>query len=171
MWARQFAVTPDEIRTWQPDYEEWRLYAEQWVLRRGFDIWNRRFAASYRFGILVFLAGVSLTLVPPDPVSTARWAAIGIAVAGLAAEALWILSSWILVGSPTAAYNDQPDAPPGDVSFLQALPAARWVARKMIPLPRVEGIVPPRTESVHGAREISAARADRAAIDEQKLPG
>lgn len=144
MWARQFAVTPDEIRTWQPDYEEWRLYAEQWVHRRGFDIWNRRFAFSYRFGILVFLAGVSLTLLPPDPVSTARWGAIGVAVAGFAAEALWILSSWILAGSPTAAYNDQPDSPPEGASSVQAWPAARWVARKMIPLPRVEGIMAPR---------------------------
>jgi len=142
MWARQFAVPPEEIRNWQPKYKDWQLYAEQWVLRRGFDIWNRRFAASYRFGILMFLAGVSFTLVPPDPVSRARWVAIGIAVAGFALEALWIASGWVLKGSPIAAYNDQPDSPPAVASSIQRLPVARWIARKMIPLPRVDVIVP-----------------------------
>jgi hypothetical protein len=137
-WARQFAVTPDEIRMWQPEYEDWRLYAEQWVLRAGFTIWNKRFRDSFRLGVLAFLAGISTILVPPDPVSAARWGAIGIAAAGLVAEALWITSSWVLAGSPIAAYNDQPDSSPPDASPIRKTRAARWIARKVIPLPRVD---------------------------------
>jgi hypothetical protein len=137
MWARQFAATPDEIRGWQPHYPEWHLYAEQWLLRRGFEIWNRRFRISFRLGILSFLGATALFLVPSGSGSAARWIAVGIASSGLVAESLWIASVWILRGSPVAAYNDQPDTPPLQASALQRARLARVLARIIVHLPRV----------------------------------
>jgi hypothetical protein len=137
LWARAFMATPDDLRAWRPQYTERQLYVEQWLLVHAHSIWERRFRRAFRLGILAFLAGTTLTLVPPDDVSPMRVVAIAIATIGLLGELVWILSAVVLVGSPLGAYNDDPDLPPQGAAWIQRSRLLRGIARVVVPLPRI----------------------------------
>jgi hypothetical protein len=139
-WARQFAVTPDEIRLWHPDYPEGRMRALQRLHARCFYRWNGRLNRSYRAGIVLLLLGVTFTLVPPGHVGWLRSVAVAIAAAATAGELLWIGATWLLAGSPTMAYDDQPDVPAEDVHArtLRSSPRLRALARLFVPLERIQ---------------------------------
>jgi hypothetical protein len=99
-WARQFAVTPPEMNAWWPDAaEEDRLTMLQREQRRYFnqhERWSNRARNAYDIGMLCFLLGAVVCLVPHGGISAAsngRLAVFALAVAGLVAEAAWIASS------------------------------------------------------------------------------
>jgi hypothetical protein len=138
-WARQWTVAPSELEEWWPDDPEERKHAEQRAHAQGFATWAGRLRLTYRTGILFLLVGIAMTLVPPGGIGVARWFAIAIAFAGVALELLWIVSGWLLVGSPTCAYNEQLDVPKtGTRAFaIRAWPPVRWIARRFVPLVRI----------------------------------
>lgn len=139
-WARQFVATPDEIRLWHPEYPQGRMQALQRLHASCFRRWNGRLNRSYRAGIVLLLLGVTFVLVPPGHVGWLRGLAVAIAAAATAAELLWIGSTWLLVGSPTMAYDDQPDVPGDGVQAraLRSSPLLRAVARVFVPLERIQ---------------------------------
>jgi hypothetical protein len=138
-WARQYAVTPDDIRLWRPEYPSGRMHALQRLHTAGFMKWNARMNWLYRAGMMLLLLGVTLSLVPPNHISWGRWVAIGVAVTASMLELLWILASWLLAGSPSMAYDDQPDDAGADIRFrrLRSQPTLRRAARIFVPLPRI----------------------------------
>jgi hypothetical protein len=137
-WARLWAVTPSEINEWTPTDPEERRHAEQRLHAAGFRLWSYRLTWAYRWGILALLAGVTLVLVPPGSPSAARWVAIGVASAGWLLEAVWIGSGWILQGSPTALFGNQPDVPKDGTRHLWIRRSSllRRIARQFRPLIR-----------------------------------
>lgn len=138
-WARQWIVAPPELSEWHPEYEPARRVAIQRLHQEGFSIWARRFSRVYRVAILLLLAGVAVSLVPPGGVGLSRWFAIGIASAGCVAEAGWIVAIWLLKGSPVGAYDDQADVPErGYRQWYRRLRPARWLARKIVPVVRIQ---------------------------------
>jgi hypothetical protein len=138
-WTRQFAVTPEEIELWHPDLPREQKVGLQRLHRRGFKIWSYRFNLSYRTGILLLLAGVTVALVPPGDIGRGRYLAIAVAAAGFLGELCWVLATWVLRGSPTAVYNDQADELPTDgrALWLRRSSHVRRLARVFVPLVRV----------------------------------
>jgi len=139
-WARMYAITPQDIDLWRPDYPAKQKLAIQRLHMRGFDIWSSRFNRFYRVGILLLLAGMTFTLVPRGDIGPVRSLAIALAAAGFIAELVWIAAIWLLKGSPVGAYDKQVDEPKEGVRFSQVRrsPILRRVARAIVPLPRIE---------------------------------
>jgi hypothetical protein len=139
-WARQYAITPEDIDLWRSEYSRERKLALQHLHKLGFDIWAGRFNVAYRAGILLLLGGIALALVPRGSIGPVRFLAIAVAAAGLLAELCWVFSTWLLNGSPSMAYDDQPDEPPEDASFprLRRWRPAHSLARMFVPLPRIQ---------------------------------
>ncbi len=96
---------PQDIELWRPEYSAERKAALQRLHRRGFAIWARRFNVSYRTGILLLLAGVTVALVHPGAIGVGRSIAIAVAAAGFLGELGWVLATWLLRGSPGTAYK------------------------------------------------------------------
>jgi hypothetical protein len=139
-WAREWAVTPAEIREWEPTADERWIHDVQRLHMAAFRLWAKRFRWTYRLGIVFLLLGVAVVLVPNGDVSTPRLVAIVLAWAGLALELLWIAAGWLLRSSPDGTWTTEPDAPSADVPFrgIRAWPPARRVARRFVPLVRVD---------------------------------
>jgi hypothetical protein len=130
-WARQYEITPNDINLWTPAYPQGRKQALQRLHSVGFNTWNSRMNRAYRFAILCLLVGVMLALLPPGHVSWLRRVAVALAVLASLVEAAWIAAMWLIHGSPSMAYDDQPDVPRDDVRFLRLRKNAllRWLAR------------------------------------------
>jgi hypothetical protein len=156
-WARQYAVTPEDVTTWRPQYPRARQVALQRLHQLAFRIWARRANRSYRAGIMLLLAGVGLALVPPGSISAARGAAIGVIGIGFVGELLWMAAQWLLSGSDDLVYDETPDLPRKDVRFrrLRTQPLLRRIARLFVPLARLER--PPGIRAAGaGTRDVSA---------------
>jgi hypothetical protein len=138
-WARQYAITPDDIKRWNPNYPEGRKRALQRLHNVGFYKWNGRLLLSYRAGISLLLVGMTFALVPPGEVGWLRGVTIGIAALATLGELWWIFATWLLYGSPDMAYEDQPDIPRDDVRmrWLRSWRPLRRLARPFVPLPRI----------------------------------
>ena len=138
-WARQYAVRPEDIKAWRPEYPAKRIDAVQRLHNRGFYIWNHRLNWLYRWSILFLLMGMAFALVPPGDASARRWVIVAIALAAVVAELGWIVAISFLADGPSAAYNDAADVPPEDARArqLKGWPPLRRVARAYVPLPRV----------------------------------
>lgn len=91
-WARQYHVTPDELRMWWPELPEddEELRWEQHRHRRKHRIWAYRARSAYNLGLLCFLAALPVALAPTRSASEWRLAAIALAVLGLVLEMIWI---------------------------------------------------------------------------------
>lgn len=142
-WAREWTIAPGELVDWKPDpgTSHDRRVDLQRLHRAGFRIWANRFRWTYRWGIVVLLAGIAIVLVPDGDVGALRWVAIAIAWLGFLGELLWIASGALLRGHPVGTWSgvpDEPDAAPVHLARLRRSPAARRVARRLIPLPRVD---------------------------------
>jgi hypothetical protein len=138
-WARQYEITPEDIDLWIPEYPQGRKQALQRLHSIAFYRWNGRMNRAYRLAILFLLVGVMLVLVPPGHVSWLRSVAVALAALASLAEATWIAAIWFLHGSPSMAYDDQPDVPRDNVRFLELrryVPLRR-LARLLVPLPRI----------------------------------
>jgi hypothetical protein len=103
VWAREYAVTPDDIVQWWPDQDDraQQLAEEQrghYALYLG---WNRRFRRAYHGGILLLLSAIAFAVMPPVPKPTAppipweRYLVFAVAWAGVLLELLWIGASTI----------------------------------------------------------------------------
>jgi hypothetical protein len=139
-WARQYVVTPDDFKLWHPDYPPVRTQALQRLHNLGFSEWNSRLNRTYRGAILLLLLGVTFALIPPGHIGWSRSVSVAIAALACVAEASWIAATWLLYGSPTMAYDDQPDTPRGDVRarWLRSWQPLRRVARMFVPLQRIQ---------------------------------
>ena len=137
-WARQYVVSPEEIRMWRPGYEPARQIALQRLHMAAFNTWSARSVWTYRAGILLVMAGVAVALVPKGSIGLGRAAAIAVLGIGFLGEVLWILAGLFLAGSPNFVYDDRPDAPPASAGRLRRWPTARRVARFFVPLTRLE---------------------------------
>jgi hypothetical protein len=150
--TRQYAITPEDIDLWRAEDSHERKLAVQHLHKLGFDIWARRLNVAYRAGILLLLGGIALALVPRGSIGAVRFLAIAVAAAGLLAELCWVFSNWLLNGSPSMAYDDQPDEPPEDTRFprLRRSPLLRKLARAFVPLPRIQLLDQSRTQDRAG---------------------
>jgi hypothetical protein len=96
-WTRRYMATPDELKQWFP--EDFTRHGErptQWLqLFQQFNDerarrWARRTRTWINAGITLLLAGIAVAVVPPGPISSARWPVITVAWIGVAVEASWV---------------------------------------------------------------------------------
>jgi hypothetical protein len=95
IWTRRYAITPDDLLKWLPeDWVDGRPTPWLKNLQRSHShrarVWAGRSRAGYHLGILLLLAGVAVSLVPPGHITPARWLVIGTGCGGVLAEASWI---------------------------------------------------------------------------------
>src|SRR5438046_1928642 len=104
-----------------------------------FQRWVRRGSTSYRWGILLLLSGMAITLVPKASLSPLRAAAVAIIGLGVLGEGLWIFSTWLLDGSPSIVFNDDPDVILRKVRMepIRRSVRLRRLARLFVPLARI----------------------------------
>lgn len=99
--ARRFSVTPDQMRMWfeEWDNESWRgdLLDEYNYFRTRFLAWAEATRIIYNAGLLAFLGGVAILLVPAGEVDWHRWAVVAVATTAFGCEAAWIMSLFITV--------------------------------------------------------------------------
>jgi hypothetical protein len=146
-WAKEYAITPSDLDNWYGGMSGRSKIAYQRGHQLNFRRWVRRMNTIYRWGILFLLSGMAIALVPPSSAGAARLAAIAVIGLGFSVELLWIFSTWLLVGSPSIVFNDSPDDPMVAVRFeaIRRSPLLRWLARRFVPLARIEVPGPPGT--------------------------
>ena len=89
--ARRWSVTPSELESWYSHtcksywVSEQRRYLGKYLPRA------RATRVAYRLGIVSFLSGFTLVLVPPGSVGLVRGLTVGAAALGAAAEVVWIV--------------------------------------------------------------------------------
>lgn len=98
-WAREYQVSPQEIKSWWPDAEDRlaMLRVEQVKHAAGFKMWSNRARVAYNAALLCLLAGLTVLVVPPEShghVLALRWAAVMVGVLAFLAEAAWIAGSF-----------------------------------------------------------------------------
>jgi hypothetical protein len=98
-WARQYQVTPDQLKEWWPDADEPNraemLKTEQAEHAASFKTWARRARIAYDFGLLCLLAGLTVLAIPPATANPpARWAAVGVGAIAFALELGWVVASF-----------------------------------------------------------------------------
>ena len=95
--ARQYVVTPSDLESWWPDYNEpmrcEMLQREQRAYHLRFQTWADRARWGYDLGVLALSLGVVTLLVPHGHVSGGRWTVIALAALGFACEFLWIVKT------------------------------------------------------------------------------
>jgi succinate dehydrogenase hydrophobic anchor subunit len=95
-WARQYAVTPDEIRQWWPDANPARskvIEAEQHRHAASHAMWSNRVAIAFNVGVLFLWLALGLAVTPKDYVQEPTWRWVAAGLAGLAAlvNAVWLI--------------------------------------------------------------------------------
>jgi hypothetical protein len=112
--ARQFAVTPPEIEMWWPDADDPErrelLRREQRHYRQRHGFWSDLASGAYDLGLLAFLLGVAISLVPNgglDDASDGRLLAFILAVCGFLGEFIWI-TAMTLPRSGTSGWPPPP---------------------------------------------------------------
>jgi hypothetical protein len=138
-WAKQYAITPDDVKMWYPNYKRPEGVRLQTVHYLNFLAWDKRMNWAYRLGILSLLSGAAVTLVPRGSAGVGREAAIAIVSFGFVVELLWIFSIWVLDGSPSMGFTYTDDAPVEKVRFmhLRSWKPLRRFARVFVPYARV----------------------------------
>ncbi len=111
-WARQYQVTPAELRDWWPDADQQSrldmLKVEQASHMAKFKIWSRRARIAFDLGLLCLLAALAVLAVPPGPGSApVRWAAVGVGALAFMLELAWVVGSFI-TGRPNARKLSSP---------------------------------------------------------------
>jgi hypothetical protein len=95
MWARQYAVTPNQILEWWPDADLARkhdLRTTQWRYACLASKWLKRTRRTYQGGILALLIGVAVILVPKQW-TLSREIAEAVVCLGVLAEMLWMVGA------------------------------------------------------------------------------
>jgi hypothetical protein len=99
-WACRYTVTPADLAMWWPDCTEnatrlAELQVEQKAYRLVELQWVNRLRRVYNAGIVTFLIGIVLVLVPPPSSNTVtRWAAVTVGFLGLAWTLTLLVSVW-----------------------------------------------------------------------------
>jgi hypothetical protein len=94
MWARRYDTSPDELSQWFPDEvldgrpSEWLRNVQDGTLEQS-QLWANRTRLAYHLGILLLLAGLTTTVVPPGSMSLSRWVLVTTACSGLVGELCW----------------------------------------------------------------------------------
>lgn len=94
-WARQYAATPEDYRTWfdDADTKDGRtvIVDEMTRLRELWEVWAGRARISYNGGITLLLVALGLTAAPPAGVAQhgLRWTASGVAFVAAGLEVIW----------------------------------------------------------------------------------
>jgi hypothetical protein len=93
--ARQYSVLPSDLESWWPDHDEsprWeQLRSEQEAHASSHLRWAAAFRTAYNLGVLLFLAGTTISLAPPEGGGSGRWIAFGIGAVGFLGELIWTL--------------------------------------------------------------------------------
>jgi len=99
--ARGYAITPAQVRDWFPDLDRQveRRAVVNWELRHHQACWRALVARArwrYNLAIVSLLLGIAAMLVPAEAarLTTARWCAIAVVLAGAAAEIAVLLTGW-----------------------------------------------------------------------------
>jgi hypothetical protein len=95
-WARQYAVTPDELRQWWPEANEARtkvIQQEQHRHAARHAMWSSRATITFNAGILFLWGALGLAVVPKDRMQEPMWRWVAAGLAGLAAlaEVVWLI--------------------------------------------------------------------------------
>lgn len=95
-WAREYHVTPAQLREWWDDADEprtrARLEREQAEHMRKFQRWCFWARRAYDVGLLCLLGGLTvLAIPPPTGNSPVRWAAVGVGAIAFLAELGWVI--------------------------------------------------------------------------------
>jgi hypothetical protein len=96
LWARRYDTGPDELIAWYPDRmrdgrpDEWLRAVQRSHLLLS-ERWATKARAAYHVGIVLLLAGMTVVMVPPAPMTWSRWLLVGTSGVGLVGEALWIV--------------------------------------------------------------------------------
>lgn len=92
--ARQFTATPAEIEQWYPDADtpdrQEELRREQREAYEDYGTWSKWAARAYNVGVICFLAGFTVALVPRNPISLERKVVLVLAILGVVAELVWV---------------------------------------------------------------------------------
>jgi hypothetical protein len=108
--ARQYLTTPGELEAWYPELARaeprepgpslsrpttywWMAREEQAAHANLHRRWSQRFRLAYHSGIVLVLAGLAITLIPPGYISPIRYCAIGLAALAAIAETSWITAT------------------------------------------------------------------------------
>jgi hypothetical protein len=98
-WARQHAVTPNEIEQWWlhlPDQARLqRVRADWWQERADYLVWARRTRFLFGIGVTVLWLALAMAAVPiaASKDTSYRWVAVGFCVTAAIIEALWLVVS------------------------------------------------------------------------------
>jgi len=100
-WARRWDVTPAELLSWWPEFDQLPeaaredVYAEQHVHTERHRRWARATRLAYDAGILSLLAGITVFLAPlaHHSVVSLRGLALLLALLGFLAELTWVVVS------------------------------------------------------------------------------
>jgi MFS family permease len=90
VWARQYAVTPAQLKEWLPSLDDKALLRAQYAHQIEHARWYSRFRGAYHVGIMLLLAGLAVALVPDKDTDEWRYVAIGLAGLGVVGELTWI---------------------------------------------------------------------------------
>ena len=95
-WARQYAITPDELRQWWPDPNPARLKMmreEQYVHIARHRMWSNRAAITFNAGILLLWMALGLAVMPKGGMQEPiwRWVAAGLACLAVVVEVTWVV--------------------------------------------------------------------------------
>lgn len=98
-WARQYQVTPAEMKEWWPDwkqpYRARMLRREQEEHNDSFLRWGRLARVTYELGLLSLITALTLLAVPPASKGDAwRWTAVGAGVIVFSLELGWGLMTF-----------------------------------------------------------------------------
>ena len=116
--TRLYAVTPSQIEEWweKPERVRQRLRREQRYHRHHYKLWAERAALAYNAGILLFLGGFTLALVPPSSLGNWRLVAFAVAAAGTVLELGWVLNRQFGLGSARSSADLSSFDPAPEVS-------------------------------------------------------
>lgn len=123
-WARRWDVTPEEMLSWWPIFEELpeavrqEVYREQHINTKKWRRWARATQIGYNGGILSLLAGVTVLLAPPShqPIVSLRGLALLLALLGFAAELTWVVISEFLWRAVEPAADSSTDLQNADLT-------------------------------------------------------
>ena len=99
-WSRYYFVKPDEDVAWWPDYDsnvdrQAMVHSEQQEWYVLYRIWAARSRKTYSLGIVAFLLGLSMALVPSGTgwQAVVQWITVGIVGLAAIGEAIWVFAS------------------------------------------------------------------------------
>lgn len=100
LWLQSYPVTPSDYKDWYPDnivggYPDAIAFAWHKENSKKANTYSKATRRLYNIGILSLLAAITTAVVPRGVISASRLVVVVAAAAGLLAEVLWIVWTWI----------------------------------------------------------------------------